>query len=149
MYSEKGCSISRGMEIIKSRDALKQSAWTVSVMRSTTFFKCDKSHNLWSISGWVKGLFYKSNSEGPHVHMTLSTLNGRRFTRGALVCVWDDTSVFIFMEMNHGTLGFMNMYEVCVFFLSSDLNRCQKPPHVTNQSQLIYYSESGWQTCHE
>lgn len=37
--------------MIKTMGALKQAAWTVSVMRSTTLFTCDKSHNLGSISG--------------------------------------------------------------------------------------------------
>lgn len=37
--------------MIKTMGALKQAAWTVSVMRSTTLFTCDKSHDLGSISG--------------------------------------------------------------------------------------------------
>lgn len=84
MYSQKGCSISRGMEMTKSRNAGKQSAWAVSVMRSTAVFKCDKSHNLRCISCWVKEFIYFFGGGGGGVSFIDLIVHGKDTPTGIL-----------------------------------------------------------------
>lgn len=95
--------------------------------------------------GFRAGLFQKANSPRGKwkSHMSLSTLNCGHFTRTVPAGVRDDVSdesrvCCRFMEINQGTLRhslrFMNIYEACIFFLASDVTRCQKTTSCSHSS---------------
>lgn len=126
-------------------------------------FKCNKWHHRWSFSGWFgvsliigiiihskdaptgiwgwlipKSQQSKNQIEIPCVTFNITWAESSRLVRETM-CLMSPEPVFILWKWIKElyALRFMNIYEVCVFSLASDLTRCQETTSCSHSSYII------------